>query len=61
MLSYQFVKAFFEYSKNRNVQLIVTTHESRLMDFDLFLNFQKFLSLVKKTGPASFAGPYVFA
>jgi AAA15 family ATPase/GTPase len=29
------VKAFFEYSKNRNVQLIVTTHESRLMDFDL--------------------------
>lgn len=34
-LSYQFVKAFFEYSKNRNVQLIVTTHESRLMDFDL--------------------------
>ena len=34
-LSYQFVKAFFEYSRNRNVQLIVTTHESRLMDFDL--------------------------
>ena len=34
-LSYQFVKAFFEYSKNRNVQLIVTTHESRLLDFDL--------------------------
>lgn len=34
-LSYQFVKSFFEYSKNRNVQLIVTTHESRLMDFDL--------------------------
>ena len=34
-LSYQFVKAFFEYSKNRNVQLIVTTHESRLIDFDL--------------------------
>lgn len=34
-LSYQFIKAFFEYSKNRNVQLIVTTHESRLMDFDL--------------------------
>lgn len=34
-LSYQFIKAFFEYSKKRNVQLIVTTHESRLMDFDL--------------------------
>ncbi len=34
-LTYQFVKAFFEYSKDRKAQLIVTTHESRLMDFDL--------------------------
>ena len=29
------MKAFFEYSEKRDVQLIVTTHESRLMDFDL--------------------------
>ena len=25
----------------------------------IYLNFQRFLSLVKKTEPASFAGPYV--
>lgn len=34
-LTYKFVEAFFQYSKHRNVQLIATTHESRLMDFDL--------------------------
>lgn len=34
-LTYQFVKIFFEYAKKRNIQLIVTTHESRLLDFDL--------------------------
>ena len=26
---------FFELSENKNVQLVVTTHESRLLDFDL--------------------------
>ena len=34
-LTYEFVKAFFEMTKKRRVQLIVTTHESRLLDFDL--------------------------
>lgn len=34
-LTYKFVKEFFRTSENKNVQLIVTTHESRLLDFDL--------------------------
>lgn len=34
-LTYQFVRSFFEYTKKKKVQLIITTHESRLMDFDL--------------------------
>ncbi len=34
-LTYQFVKTYFELSRHKNVQLIVTTHESRLLDFDL--------------------------
>ena len=34
-LTYKFVKNFFELSENKNVQLVVTTHESRLLDFDL--------------------------
>lgn len=34
-LTYQFVKNFFEYTKQKKVQLIITTHESRLMDFNL--------------------------
>ena len=34
-LTYQFVKTYFELCKQKNVQLIVTTHESRLLDFDL--------------------------
>ncbi|MBR1403505.1 MAG: AAA family ATPase [Treponema sp.] len=34
-LTYQFVKTYLQICKNRNIQLIVTTHESRLLDFDL--------------------------
>lgn len=35
MLSYKFVETFFRFAEKKNIQLIVTTHESRLMDFDL--------------------------
>lgn len=34
-LSYKFVETFLQFAAKRNIQLIVTTHESRLMDFDL--------------------------
>lgn len=34
-LTYKFVEIFLDYVKEKNIQLIATTHESRLMDFDL--------------------------
>lgn len=34
-LSYKFIKTFLQKAEKSNIQLIVTTHESRLMDFDL--------------------------
>ena len=34
-LSYKFVETYLQIAKEKNIQLIVTTHESRLMDFDL--------------------------
>ena len=34
-LTYKFIQNFFEYTKNKKIQLIVTTHESRLLDFKL--------------------------
>lgn len=34
-LTYKFVDLFFKLTKNKNVQLISTTHESRLLDFNL--------------------------
>ena len=34
-LTYKFIEKFFEYTNNKRIQLIVTTHESRLMDFKL--------------------------
>ena len=34
-LTYRFVDTFFKFANKRQKQLIVTTHESRLMDFDL--------------------------
>lgn len=35
ILTYKFIESFLELAKSRDVQLIVTTHESRLLDFDL--------------------------
>jgi len=34
-LTYKFVETFLTYAQSRKVQLIVTSHESRLLDFDL--------------------------
>ncbi len=34
-LTYKFIEEFAKVAERRNVQLIVTTHESRLLDFDL--------------------------
>ena len=34
-LTYKLVETFLDMAKQRNIQLIVTTHESRLMDFQL--------------------------
>ena len=34
-LTYKFIEEFLHLAENRNVQLVVTSHESRLLDFDL--------------------------
>jgi len=34
-LSYRFIETFLQFAAEKRIQLIVTTHESRLMDFDL--------------------------
>jgi AAA15 family ATPase/GTPase len=34
-LTYKFVETFLELAESRNIQLIVTSHESRLLDFNL--------------------------
>ena len=34
-MTYKFVETFLKMAAEKNIQLIVTTHESRLMDFDL--------------------------
>lgn len=34
-LTYKYVDTFFKLAAQKNIQLIVTTHESRLLDFDL--------------------------
>ena len=34
-LTYKFVETFLQIAKEKNIQLIVTTHESRLLDFNL--------------------------
>jgi hypothetical protein len=34
-LTYKFISEYLKIAEKRNIQLIVTTHESRLLDFDL--------------------------
>lgn len=35
LLTYKFIEKYLDLAKERDIQLIVTTHESRIMDFDL--------------------------
>lgn len=35
LLTYKFIEEYLKLASTRNIQLIVTTHESKLMDFDL--------------------------
>ena len=34
-LTYKLIKTYLEFSQKKNIQLVVTTHESRLLDFEL--------------------------
>lgn len=51
-LTYKFVETFLQIAKRKKIQLIVTTHESRLMDFDL-LRRDEIWFVNKKTGGES--------
>ncbi|WP_022759423.1 AAA family ATPase [Butyrivibrio fibrisolvens] len=49
-LTYKFVETFLEEATKKNIQLIVTTHESRLMDFDLLRRDEIWFVDKKKNG-----------
>ena len=49
-LTYKFVETFLKKAADSNIQLIVTTHESRLMDFDLLRRDEIWFVNKKKTG-----------
>ncbi|MGM9942230.1 MAG: ATP/GTP-binding protein [Bulleidia sp.] len=49
-LSYKFVETFLHIAREKNIQLIVTTHESRLMDFDLLRRDEIWFIDKKDTG-----------
>ena len=53
MLSYKFVETFFELAEKKKIQLIVTTHESRLMDFDLLRRDEIWFINKKKNGESN--------
>ena len=50
-LTYEFVKRFLSNTKDKNTQLIVTTHESRLLNFDLLRRDEIWFANRKKNGP----------
>lgn len=52
-LSYKFVETFLKLASKRNIQLIVTTHESRLMDFGLLRRDEIWFVNKEKTGQSS--------
>lgn len=49
-MAYKFVETFLERAADKDVQLIVTTHESRLMDFDLLRRDEIWFVNKKKSG-----------
>ncbi len=49
-LTYKFIEQFFKYTKERAVQLIVSTHESRLLDFKLLRRDEVWFVEKKGTG-----------
>jgi len=50
VLTYKFIKDYIRLSDNKNVQLIVTTHESRLLDFDLLRRDEIWFVEKRQTG-----------
>ncbi len=49
-LTYKFVDTFLEIAEKRKIQLIVTTHESRLLDFDLLRRDEIWFVNKRKSG-----------
>ena len=49
-LTYRFISTFLKMAAEKNIQLIVTTHESRLMDFDLLRRDEIWFINKKKNG-----------
>ncbi|WP_455615720.1 AAA family ATPase [Eisenbergiella sp.] len=49
-LTFKFVETFFKMAEAKKIQLIVTTHESRLMDFDLLRRDEIWFIDKKRTG-----------
>lgn len=49
-LTYKFVDIFLQLAAKRNIQLIVTTHESRLLDFDLLRRDEIWFVNKRKSG-----------
>jgi len=49
-LTYKFVETFLELASKKNIQLIVTTHESRLLDFDLLRRDEIWFVNKRKSG-----------
>ncbi len=49
-LTYKFVDTFLQLAEKKDIQLIVTTHESRLMDFDLLRRDEIWFIDKKNTG-----------
>lgn len=49
-LTYKFVESFLELASRKNIQLIVTTHESRLLNFDLLRRDEIWFVNKRKSG-----------
>ncbi len=49
-LTYKFIETFLELAAKKKIQLIVTTHESRLLDFDLLRRDEVWFVNKRKTG-----------
>ena len=60
-ISYKFISKFLELAQNKNIQLIVTSHETKLLDFNLLRRDEVWFTIKQSDGESNLVNLSKFA